>query len=54
MIPPATWPAAPRESMAIPSAEVGVARERIRQIESRTMSKLRYPSHMELLRHYLD
>jgi RNA polymerase primary sigma factor len=32
----------------------GVARERIRQIESRTMSKLRYPSHMELLRHYLD
>ncbi|MDT7699768.1 MAG: polymerase primary sigma factor [Pseudonocardiales bacterium] len=32
----------------------GVARERIRQIESRTMSKLSYPSLMELLRHYLD
>jgi RNA polymerase primary sigma factor len=32
----------------------GVTRERIRQIESRTMGKLRYPPRMVLLRHYLD
>ncbi len=32
----------------------GVTRERIRQIESRTMSKLRHPSRSELLRDYLD
>jgi len=32
----------------------GVTRERIRQIESRTMSKLRHPSRSRLLRDYLD
>ena len=32
----------------------GVTRERIRQIESRTMSKLRHPSRSKLLRDYLD
>jgi RNA polymerase primary sigma factor len=32
----------------------GVTRERIRQIESRTMSKLRHPSQSKLLRDYLD
>ena len=32
----------------------GVTRERIRQIESRTMSKLRHPSRSQLLRDYLD
>jgi len=32
----------------------GVTRERIRQIESKTMSKLRHPSRSELLRDYLD
>ncbi len=32
----------------------GVTRERIRQIESNTMSKLRHPSRSQLLRDYLD
>ena len=32
----------------------GVTRERIRQIESKTMSKLRHPSRSEVLRDYLD
>ena len=32
----------------------GVTRERIRQIESRTMSKLRHPSRSNVLRDYLD
>ena len=32
----------------------GVTRERIRQIESKTLSKLRHPSRSELLRDYLD
>lgn len=32
----------------------GVTRERIRQIESKTMSKLRHPSHSQVLRDYLD
>jgi RNA polymerase primary sigma factor len=32
----------------------GVTRERIRQIESKTMSKLRHPSRSTLLRDYLD
>jgi RNA polymerase primary sigma factor len=32
----------------------GVTRERIRQIESKTMSKLRHPSRSQVLRHYLD
>ena len=32
----------------------GVTRERIRQIESKTMSKLRHPSRSRLLRDYLD
>ena len=32
----------------------GVTRERIRQIESRTMSKLRHPSRSQVLRDYLD
>ncbi|MFD9421939.1 MULTISPECIES: RNA polymerase sigma factor [unclassified Streptomyces] len=32
----------------------GVTRERIRQIESRTMSKLRHPSRSHALREYLD
>ena len=32
----------------------GVTRERIRQIEARTMSKLRHPSHSQALRDYLD
>ena len=32
----------------------GVTRERIRQIESKTMSKLRHPSRSKLLRDYLD
>jgi RNA polymerase primary sigma factor len=32
----------------------GVTRERIRQIESKTMSKLRHPSYARLLRDYLD
>jgi RNA polymerase primary sigma factor len=34
--------------------EFGVTRERIRQIESKTMSKLRHPSRSQMLRDYLD
>jgi len=32
----------------------GVTRERIRQIEFKTMSKLRHPSRSQVLRDYLD
>jgi len=32
----------------------GVTRERVRQIESKTMSKLRHPSRSQVLRGYLD
>jgi RNA polymerase primary sigma factor len=32
----------------------GVTRERVRQIESRTMAKLRHPSRCQALRDYLD
>jgi RNA polymerase primary sigma factor len=32
----------------------GVTRERIRQIESKTMAKLRHPSRSQALRDYLD
>ncbi len=32
----------------------GVTRERIRQIESKTMSKLRHPSRSNVLRDYLE
>jgi RNA polymerase primary sigma factor len=32
----------------------GVTRERIRQIESKTMAKLRHPSRSQPLRDYLD
>jgi hypothetical protein len=32
----------------------GVTRERIRQIESKTMLKLRHPSRSQVLRDYLD
>ena len=31
-----------------------LTRERIRQIESKTMSKLRHPSRSQVLRDYLD
>ena len=34
--------------------EFGVTRERIRQIESKTLAKLRHPSRAERLRDYLD
>jgi RNA polymerase primary sigma factor len=34
--------------------EFGVTRERIRQIESKTLSKLRHPSRSQRLRDYLD
>src|ERR1700749_854190 len=34
--------------------EFGVTRERIRQIESKTLSKLRHPSRSQVLRDYLD
>ncbi len=34
--------------------QFGVTRERIRQIESKTMSKLRHPSRSQVLRDYLD
>jgi RNA polymerase primary sigma factor len=34
--------------------EFAVTRERIRQIESKTMSKLRHPSRSQVLRDYLD
>jgi RNA polymerase primary sigma factor len=34
--------------------EFGVTRERIRQIESKTLTKLRHPSRAQMLREYLD
>jgi RNA polymerase primary sigma factor len=34
--------------------EFGVTRERIRQIESKTMAKLRHPSRSQSLRDYLE
>ena len=34
--------------------EFGVTRERIRQIESKTLAKLRHPSRAQTLREYLD
>ena len=34
--------------------EFGVTRERIRQIESKTLSKLRHPSRAQKLRDYLE
>ncbi|MGH2690729.1 MAG: sigma-70 family RNA polymerase sigma factor, partial [Actinomycetota bacterium] len=34
--------------------EFGVTRERIRQIESKTLSKLRHPSRSQKLRDYLE
>jgi RNA polymerase primary sigma factor len=33
--------------------EFGVTRERIRQIESKTLSKLRHPSRAQMLKEYL-
>ena len=32
----------------------GVTRERIRQIEAKTLAKLRHPSRAQMLREYLD
>src|SRR5690606_15023775 len=34
--------------------EFGVTRERIRQIEAKTLAKLRHPSRAQMLREYLD
>ena len=34
--------------------DFGVTRERIRQIESKTLAKLRHPSRAQMLREYLD
>jgi RNA polymerase primary sigma factor len=34
--------------------EFGLTRERIRQIEQRTLAKLRHPAHSEALRDFLD
>ena len=34
--------------------EFGLTRERIRQIESKTLSKLRHPSRSQKLRDYLE
>ena len=34
--------------------EFGVTRERIRQIESKTLAKLRHPSRSQKLRDYLE
>jgi RNA polymerase primary sigma factor len=34
--------------------EFGVTRERIRQIESKTLAKLRHPSRAQMLREFLD
>jgi len=35
-------------------AHFGVTRERVRQIEARTMSKLKHPNRPQRLRDYLD
>jgi RNA polymerase primary sigma factor len=46
------------DGQPIPLDEIGkvhgVTRERIRQIESKVMSKLRHPSRSQVLRDYLD
>ena len=57
---PVTGVTAPRTARSLPRTldEIGqvygVTRERIRQIESKTMSKLRHPSRSQVLRDYLD
>ncbi len=43
-----------REPISLHTPLGGVTRERIRQIESKTMSKLRHPSRSQVLRDYLD
>ncbi len=45
----------PEKDYYCPSAarEIGVTRERIRQIEAKTLSKLRHPSRARKLRDYL-
>jgi RNA polymerase primary sigma factor len=37
-----------------PFREFGITRERIRQIEAKTLSKLRHPSRARKLRDYLE
>ena len=51
-LPFATWTEAP-PGAAVPD-EFGVTRERIRQIESKTLSKLRHPSRSQKLRDFLE
>ena len=47
-------PTASRRTLDEIGKVYGVTRERIRQIESKTMSKLRHPSRSQVLRDYLD
>ena len=41
-------------AVAAQAAAGGVTRERVRQIEARTMAKLRHPHRSQTLREYLD
>jgi RNA polymerase primary sigma factor len=42
------------ETLTSIGREIGVTRERIRQIEQKVMTKLRHPARARLLRDYLD
>jgi RNA polymerase primary sigma factor len=46
------WEQGSRASFADISRQIGISRERVRQIHKKTMSKLRHPSRSQLLRDY--
>ncbi|MGM0819155.1 MAG: sigma-70 family RNA polymerase sigma factor, partial [Actinomycetota bacterium] len=45
---------APPRTLEEVGAEFGITRERVRQVEAKTLSKLRHPSRARKLRGYLD
>ena len=47
-------PRRPRRRSRVVGKEFGVTRERIRQIESKTLAKLRHPHRSQKLRDYLE
>jgi RNA polymerase primary sigma factor len=52
--PAAFWPRRSAAHLEEIAHVYGVTRERIRQIETKTMPKLRHPSRSQTLRDYLD